>query len=238
VDSTPSLLVWVLTLSALSVSALIVVVAAAFLWHQRQAVRQARAFGHQLLGAQEAERGRIARELHDDIVQRLWSVRLQSQSGRVETADATLETVLADLRSLAHDLHPPAIDQMNLAEALRDLAGRQLSDGQWTVSSDVPPESGLEREVAVALYRVAQEAITNVVKHAASAHVELVLQVSARQAELIVRDDGPGIAAAVDRRRAFGLRGMHERVEMLGGRLRIDSAEEAGTTVVATVPRR
>lgn len=235
-DPTAPLFVWVLILSALSVSALLVVVAAAFAWHQRQALRQAREWGHHLLMAQESERGRIARELHDDVIQRLWSVRLMAQGGDGAKADAALEGVVGDLRTIAHDLHPPALRHLDLGEALRDLAERHFSQGTPSVEIDVPGELHLAESTALALYRVAQEAFTNITKHADKAtHVRLALVVLPDQVRLVVEDDGVGIGDA-NARRSFGLRGIHERMEMLGGRATISSSTGRGTLVSATVP--
>lgn len=226
---------WVLIVSASSVSALLIVVAAAFSWHHRQELLQAQEWGRHLLGVQETERGQLARDLHDDVIQRLWSARLASQADRGAEVDSTLNKVIEDLRSLAHDLHPPALLRLSLGDALRDLAGRHFAEATIEISIGTSVETPLDRVTALALYRVAQEATTNITKHADATHVRLSLAILASEVRLEVEDNGVGLGDA-DVGHSFGLRGMHERIETLGGRVTITSGTKGGVVVSATVP--
>ncbi|HET9066748.1 MAG TPA: ATP-binding protein [Gemmatimonadales bacterium] len=234
-DPTAPLFVWVLIISALSVSAMLIVVAAAFAWHQRQALRQAQQWGRHLLLAQESERGRIAREIHDDVIQRLWSVRMMAQNNNGDEADTALDGIVGDLRTLAHDLHPPALRHLNLGDALRDMADRHVAGRTVEIEVNVPDQLSIDEATGLALYRVAQEALTNIAKHAAAAHARLTMSVSAAGVSLEVEDDGIGLRDT-DLRHSFGLRGMRERIEMLGGKVTIESPTGEGTTVRAMVP--
>lgn len=236
-DSTAPLFVWVLSASALTIIGLMVVVVAAFEWHRRQTYRQAVEWGRHLLKAQEAERGLIARDLHDDIVQRLWAIRFMTQAGRTEEADTAVEGVIGDLRRLSHELHPPALPLLQLGEALTDMAERHFATGTPDFEADMSGEVPLDETTALALYRVAQEAFTNIAKHAEAKHVWLTLAMLPGEVCLQIADDGVGFDKAKTRQ-SFGLRGMRERMEMLGGRVRITSSAGTGTTVCATVPTR
>lgn len=234
-DPAAPLFVWVLSISALSVSALLIVVAAVVAWNQRRTLRLTREWSHRLLVAQETERARIAHDLHDDVVQRLWSARLAAQAGHSEEAESTLDAVASDLRSLAHDLHPPALRHLHLGEALKDLAARHFIPGVVEVDVDVPDEVVLEAATALTLYRVAQEALTNITKHAEATHVRLTLRVTPDKVRLEIQDDGMGMVKA-DLRHSFGLRSMHERLQMVGGAIRFSSPVGGGTTLYATAP--
>jgi signal transduction histidine kinase len=235
VDPTAPLFIWVLILSALSVCALLVVVAAAFAWFDRQALRQAREWGRHMIMAQENERGRIARDLHDDIIQRLWLVRLTTQNGQAAEAGGELEAIMGDLRTIAHELHPPALSNLNLGEALRDLAARHFSSELPTISIEIRGDAELESAKAIALYRVAQEAFTNITKHSGATHVRLTLSKLPGQVRLEVEDNGIGLVPTRSGG-SFGLRGIHERMEMLGGQASVATHPGGGTMVRATVP--
>ena len=188
-----------------------------------------------MIMTQEGERRRIARELHDDIIQRLWSVRLMTQSQNGAEAGITLETIMGDLRTIAHELHPPALTNLNLGEALRDMAERHFSSELPTVSIEISGDAELEPAKALALYRVAQEAFSNITKHSRATRVRLTLSELPSQVRLEVEDNGIGLVAA-RLGDSFGLRGIHERMEMLGGRASVTTQPGGGTKVRATVP--
>jgi two-component system NarL family sensor kinase len=188
-----------------------------------------------MIMTQEGERRRIARELHDDIIQRLWSVRLMTQGQNGAEAGIALETIMGDLRTIAHELHPPALSNLNLGEALRDLAERHFSSELPTVSIEISGDAELETAKAIALYRVAQEAFTNITKHSGATRARLTLSKLPSQIQLEVEDNGIGLVAARSGD-SFGLRGIHERMEMLGGRASVTTHPGGGTIVRATVP--
>ena len=211
----------------------------------REHATQLEELSRRLLTAQEEERGRIARELHDEIGQVLTAVRLnlkvverhsRSASAREAIADclATVETGIERVRNLSIDLRPPMLDDLGLAAALRWLVERQPLPVSLAIDASVgePPPT-----VSLACYRVVQEALTNVGRHAGATGVRVGLERSTSDLLLTVADDGRGFDPATSPGGGgFGLRGMSERVGLAGGRLEIVSAPGAGTTLRATFP--
>jgi signal transduction histidine kinase len=195
------------------------------------------------LEASEAERSRWARELHDETLQQFASLRMllagARRSGdrdRIERAlEAALEqltTGIGDLRSLIADLRPAALDELGIGPALETLAGR-ASDVEVDLDIDLtgrPPA-----EVESTIYRVIQEALTNVAKHAKAAHVIVHVRETDDAIELVVRDDGAGFDPH-RRSTGFGLVGMRERLALVRGTLDIKTTPGGGTTLRASVP--
>ena len=198
--------------------------------------------------AQENERARLARELHDETGQALTSMLLglKSLEDRVETDESRtavaelrqlVVATLQDVRRLAVELRPAALDDFGLVPAIERLA--VMSGEQGGVSIDVRSDLGdrrLPAETETALYRIAQEAMTNVLKHAEAKLVRVHLSRSGRGARLVVQDDGKGFDSGQVRDGSVGLVGMRERIALLGGRLTIESTEGAGTMLTAEVP--
>ena len=197
--------------------------------------------------AQELERKRLARELHDETGQALTSILLGlkplEQSGRAEdrAAVASLRelvvSTLQDVRRLAVELRPSALDDFGLAAAVERLA--ETFRVQTGIEVDLEAQLGDERlpsEVETALYRIVQEALTNVVKHAGAARVSILLTHRDASVAAVIEDDGAGFDPASVGDDVLGLVGMRERVGLVGGRLRIEAFEGAGTTIVAEVP--
>lgn len=203
--------------------------------------------------ATEQERKRLAADLHDGPVQHLaaMEVRLQAlrdrlpdAEGRVSTSvdrvQESLRTQVQALRSMMSELRPPALDERGLGAALRDhmAAVERRSGLQCAVESTI--NRRLEPTYETLLYRVAQEGLTNVVKHAQARHVWVRLRDDGDVVELEIADDGVGFALAEVAESTpgghFGLIGMRERVEMAGGMWRIQSAPRAGTTITARLP--
>jgi len=200
--------------------------------------------------AQELERTRLARELHDETGQALTSIllglksleqALDSDEGREGVAslrDLVVST-LQDVRRLAVELRPSALDDFGLAPALErlvDTYGRQAA-----VPVHLEIRLGDERlpaEVETTLYRMVQEALTNVAKHADATSISILLTRTASSVRLVVEDDGAGFEPGGARDGGLGLPGMRERVALLDGRLRVESARGKGTTLVAEVPVR
>jgi signal transduction histidine kinase len=198
--------------------------------------------------AQELERARLARELHDETGQALTSILLGLKSLDARAAGAGDRAAVAELRDLvvstlqsvrrlAVELRPAALDDFGLVPAIERL--RDIVEEQGGISVDVESnlsDARLPAEVETALYRIVQEAFTNVLKHASATRVSLRLDRGAGDVTLVVHDDGKGFDPANVREGSLGLVGMRERVALLGGRLVIESSEDAGTMVKAEVP--
>ena len=210
---------------------------------------QLRSLSSQVVRAQEEERRRIARELHDDTAQLLFAQLLRVTALKSSTneelrrlgAELEVSTVeaLEGVRRLALELRPPALDDLGLADALADLAQRFLAQTGITIDYQVRgSRTRLSPDVELVLYRVAQEALTNVAKHARARKVSMDLDRGARDVSLSVRDDGRGFDPSHRGSRAstgigLGLFGMQERVNLVGGSIRIWSEPGSGTEVFA-----
>jgi signal transduction histidine kinase len=203
------------------------------------------------LEAAEQERKRWARELHDEVLQALGGLRmlhsaaLRADAGRDELRGVLAEAIglidseIDSLSALIAELRPAALDEIGLAPALRTLAQRKSREGGLEIDvlvrlRDGDPER-LPRETESTLYRLVQEALNNVAKHAAASRAEAVVEWIGDVVQLTVRDDGCGFDPAAANG-GFGLTGMRERVMLAGGELKIDAAPGRGTTVFATIP--
>lgn len=206
-----------------------------FAWYQRRMVDEARRWGRQLLEAQDAERQRIARELHDDMVPRLYVARLAAERQDVESVPAQLGEVMRDLRTLAHELHPPALKHLDLGQALDDLVERLRSETGPDLRVEVGDTQGIDAATTATLFRVAQEALQNAVRHGEARTIGVTVERSDGGWRLSVTDDGRGFVPE-QARTSFGLRSMRERVEQIGGRLEVRSAPGQGARVTAVVP--
>jgi len=200
--------------------------------------------------AQELERARLARELHDETGQALTSILLglkpleqaaetDETLGAVASVRELVVSTLQDVRRLAVELRPSALDDFGLVSAVERLA--QTFREQTGMHVDLETQLGDERlpgEVETALYRIVQEALTNIVKHAEASRVSILLTRKDGSAVAVVEDDGLGFDPGAARDEGLGLVGMRERVGLVGGRLRIESSTGAGATLVAEVPLR
>jgi two-component system sensor histidine kinase UhpB len=198
-----------------------------------------------VLGAQEAERLRVAQELHDEVGQNLTAALLQLARVRkragpelepeVGAATETVRANLDDLRRIAQRLRPQALDELGLTSALSQFSARLSAQAGLEIDarldSHLPP---LTREEELVIYRVAQEALTNVVRHAGAERSELVLERAPDRLTLRVADDGRGFEG--DSEASGGIRGMHERAALIHADLRVDRRDGGGTEVVLHVP--
>lgn len=204
---------------------------------RRDSVRRA-------LEAQEGERLRVAQELHDEVGQTLTSVVLQlgrtakrvPDAYRAEVTDAqeTARASLEEVRRIALQLRPEALDDLGLATALRVLGERLGEDRDLTIAVRVAePLPALTPEEELVLYRVAQEALTNVVRHAEATRAEICVEMLDRRLELRVADDGRGITPAPQ---GGGIRGMRERAALIGARLDVIEPSHGGAQVRLALP--
>ena len=201
-----------------------------------------------VVAAQELERRRLARELHDETGQALTSILLGLKSvddsidGDVARAAVAglrelVVATLQDVRRLAVELRPKVLDDFGLGAALERLA--ESFGDQTGINVRLESSLGHERlgpELETSLYRIVQESFTNIVKHAHAREVSVVLARKPGTIVLVIEDDGRGFDPERSSDGGFGLDGMRERVGVLGGRLQIESREGAGTTIVAEVP--
>ena len=210
--------------------------------------RVARDALRRVVAGQELERRRLARELHDETGQALTSILLglkhveeagSPESARAAAAELREQIVdtLQNVRRLAVELRPSALDDFGLAPALERLA--EAFGEQSGIAVDIQTNLDSRRltpEVETALYRIVQEALTNVAKHAEATRVSIVVTRRESSVTAVIEDDGQGFGAGGGTGEGLGLVGMKERVGLLGGRLALESTEGAGTTVVAEVP--
>jgi two-component system sensor histidine kinase UhpB len=209
--------------------------------------RERQESGRRALEAQEAERSRVARGLHDEVGQVLTGVLLQLDSlaaagepDRRRDIEETKEAVrraLDEVRRIARDLRPEMLEQLGLVSALTELS-RTFADQSGIevrrrFADGLPP---LSDEAEIAFYRIAQESLTNVARHADASRVEMVLEPGAESVVLRIADDGRGMAQAASANGHGGLRGMRERALLVGGALAIKGSQEGGVEVRLEVP--
>jgi PAS domain S-box-containing protein len=216
---------------------------------RKQVQQMQREFGKQLLQAHEAERARLARELHDDITQRLGLLAmnadlLDSEDDPIEQRKAmhgirdSLVALSEDVHSLAYKLHPAMLEHLGLAAALRTECER--FSRQEHISVDVKLDglpSDIAQEARLCLFRVAQEALRNVARHAHAQAVHVSLCSLDGGLQLAVADNGSGFDPSEEPLQAsLGLASMRERVRLLEGRLQIESERGRGTAILAWIP--
>jgi signal transduction histidine kinase len=197
-----------------------------------------------LLDGQELERKRLARELHDETGQALASIllgltALEDKLGNEPVAmiRELVRSALDDVRRLTVELRPPALDDFGLAPALERLTAMvgERSGLELHLSVGVA-QGSLSPDQETAIYRIVQEALTNVVKHASARSVSIVVTSTEDFVRTLIEDDGSGFSPAGVRRDALGLVGMRERTAILGGRFEVESSPGAGTTILAELP--
>jgi signal transduction histidine kinase len=199
-----------------------------------------------LVAAQENERIRIGRELHDDLGQQaaLLAIKLDELSGNARISAAKLRAGVADaerllhelaisIHELSHQLHPAKLKLLGLVatiEALCRDSGARVSFSATNVPADVPEQT------ALCVFRVTQEALQNAVKHSGAEDIRVQLAFSGTHLTLRVSDTGSGFDPGTSDRVGIGLVTMHERVELSGGSLKIQAARTTGTIIEATIP--
>jgi len=210
--------------------------------------RVARTTVQRIVGGQEQERRRLSRELHDETGQALTSILLGLKAiedargtDRFPAALADLRELvvatLQDVRRLAVELRPKALDDFGLVPALERLTSAFAEQTGIAVHLESRlPEPRLPPEIETVLYRVVQEALTNVVKHAHAEHVSVLLHARQGRVAIVIEDDGRGFTES-DETTGIGLLGMRERVALVGGTVAVESSAGTGTTIVVEVPQ-
>jgi PAS domain S-box-containing protein len=220
---------------------------AADLRRSRRALRELSA---SVVESREEERRRIARELHDELGQRLTALKIDLTSlasqgtlagndARVAGMQAMLDDTLASVRRISSDLRPLMLDDLGLTAAIEWLARETSQRIGIPVHTRLPvADLAIDARVATALYRMVQEALTNVARHAQAQSVEVDLREDRDQLVLCVVDDGIGMSErALQRAGSFGLMGMRERAYMLGGQIEVVARPGGGTRLTVHVPK-
>jgi protein-histidine pros-kinase len=204
-----------------------------------------------LTDAREAERAKLARELHDElgalltaakmdagwIVRKLAPEALAPLRERFDRLAQTLDEGISLKRQIIEDLRPPLLEELGLVSALRTLGEDFAAGSEAAVRLELPDSDiDLPPQHALALFRIAQEALTNIRRHAAASNVQLALARVGEQLQLSIADDGAGFDPAQSDRRRRGLAGMQHRVQMLAGRFVVDSRPGAGTRICVSLP--
>jgi two-component system CheB/CheR fusion protein len=214
-----------------------------------RAQEELRALAGSLFTSQEDERRRVARELHDDISQQLALLEIDTQHldsqiavapeqacREVEKLRQGISALSESVRRISHALHPAVIDDLGIAPAIRSLAddfrkreGMIVTFAAYDVPKDIP------NHIATGLYRITQEALRNVAKHAGKTHVKIILKSEAGGVQLQVNDSGEGFDVRA-RRTGLGLISMEERARLMQGTLTVDSVEGQGTHITVQIP--
>jgi len=210
---------------------------------------QVRALAGHLMLAEEAERRRIAREVHDEAGQSMLFLRLHLEmlekkappalQPKLAEARGVAERVIAEVRRMVAALSPSAVEELGLPAAIRHLSGRFRKVSSIELRLKLAPYSAsLPRETQTTIYRIVQECYQNIAKHSKASHVNLLLRSTDKQLELRIDDDGVGfdVESAVAQPHSFGLKGMRERVALLGGRLEIRSSPGNGAAIHVRIP--
>lgn len=183
------------------------------------------------LKAQEDERVRVARELHDEVGQRLTAVMLQLPD---EAAREEVRAALEEVREIGRRLRPEALDDLGLAAALRSLVTDLEQRTGTSIERNIHAPGPLSAEEELVAYRIAQEALTNALRHASAADIRVDLRAQGEATVLSIEDNGPGAEALVE---GIGVRGMRERALLVGAQLDLDSRPGHGTRVRLVLDR-
>jgi signal transduction histidine kinase len=219
-------------------------------WRKR-AEEALRELGGRLINAQEDERRRIARELHDDLSQKLALISVELEmfgqkppaqreaiSGRMQEFSGEVKSLSSEVHRIAHELHPAKLEQLGLATAVRGFCKELAAAHEIAIEfepRDVP--RALPDDVALCLYRITQEALQNVVKHSGATCAKVELAANERELHLIVTDDGCGFdPEAMQSKGSLGIFSMRERVRMVRGEISVQSRQDEGTRIEVRVP--
>jgi two-component system, NarL family, sensor histidine kinase UhpB len=199
------------------------------------------------LAAQEGERLRVARELHDEIGQTLTAIGIEAERAAEAGATADAESweriadwsgrAVEDLRRISRELRPEALDDLGLVNAFIALCNRIADQSGITVERELPDRlPPHDPDLDLVIYRVAQEALTNVMRHSGASHAAVSLSVEGDRIVLVVSDNGSGIGDGAPTESKSGLAGMRERAMLVGGALEVRSSPGRGTAVRLEVP--
>ncbi|SDJ22584.1 sensor histidine kinase [Salimicrobium halophilum] len=216
-----------------------------------QDARQKQEFGLQIIEAQEEERRRLSREIHDGPAQMLANVLLRSdlvertfKERSVKEAVTEMKSVrkmvrssLYEVRRIIYDLRPMALDDLGIVPTLRKYLATVSDYHELDIRfQSFGQERRLDSQYEVAVFRLVQEAVQNAVKHAEADRIDVKVELTWKSIVIVIKDDGKGFDVEDKKKGSFGLIGMHERVDMLSGELEIESAVGKGTGVTIKLP--
>jgi len=194
-----------------------------------------------IIRATEEERGRIAKDLHDGIVQTLTGVRLNISNASEQRDPASLKLLdeaISEVREISHRMMPRALEQVGLSPAIDDMLEKSLGGAGIRYSMEVlgTAHQRFGENVEIGLYRICQELVNNIIKHSQAKHVAVQLIKSGESLVLVVEDDGVGLPADAVDRNGLGLSGMRSRASGLGGEMTLEQGIEGGTVAMVRVP--
>jgi signal transduction histidine kinase len=239
----------ILGIGAANAMLLLVVVLTALADRLQEEQALTRTFSRRLMEVQEVERRHLARELHDEVGQALTAAKINLQSAmgeasaaisaRLQESAAILERLLGQVRQISLDLRPSMLDDLGLVPALRSLLdqqGRRASVAVRFSAEDLP--QNLDPEIQTTCFRIAQEAITNAVRHAHATQIDVDLRCENGKLRLLIRDNGTGfnVESATAQKVGLGLIGIKERAALVGGRTRIISSSGKGAIIEVLLP--
>ena len=245
-------ILWIFVSAGLALAVVLVSLGAALAIYHRKFLAMHRTYSDGLLTAQEQERAAVAREVHDDALQRImillhelddWAERpagvagAAAPAGRVTALRGELEDLSAVLRQMAYRLHPSFHQEEGIVAMLERLASGMDKGGvDVEVKDRLETAPALTADQSLAVYRIAQEALGNVVRHAGPTRAVVEVSERGRDLELTVEDYGAGFDTAAPRREGLGLTSMSERARSLGGQLSVESHPGSGTRVTLRLP--
>ena len=225
-----------------------------FVGEALQEAKRKQDFGLKIIEAQEQERKKLSREIHDGPAQMLANVmmrsdlieRVQRERGpeealvEIRSLKVMVRNALYEVRRIIYDLRPMALDDLGLVPTLRKYLQTtedyNINSGVRLSFVNVGQVIRLPSDMEVALFRLVQEAVQNSLKHAQPKHIQVKLSISKELVTVVIKDDGKGFDASIQKEGSFGLVGMRERIELLEGSMTIDSQPGAGTLVLIQVP--
>ncbi len=242
----PEDLRWLTTLAR---QAAIVLETIRYATHEQQLANEMQALYRRSVVARESERSRLSRELHDGVLQDMCAVTRDLKAFATQSTDSGLFSPLisnsseavAALRAICQNLRPPLLPN-NLPAALKALVERLDAHSETPISIEVPPDlTNLPEEMALALYRIVQEALHNAIQHADASEIAVRLTPYPDRLRLTITDDGRGIPGGFNSHQFvaqghLGLAGMRERAAMIGGRLEMQTAVDYGTVIILEIP--
>ena len=211
--------------------------------------RAQEAFSRQLIESQESDRKRIASELHDSIGQNLLVIKNRAVmalngAGDPERARKQLDEISAtasqsinEVRDIAYDLHPYQLDKLGLTKAIEEMLKRVSDASGIHISQSIEPLDGVfTKEVEINLFRIVQEGVNNIVKHSQATNASVTIEKRLPFVHVNISDDGSGFPGDSVTETGLGLKGMRERVRILGGRFTINSSASEGATITVILP--